>query len=418
MPRNIREVYEDGTNLLRKFNERLNPVIPEEFGGGSFSYFDGAELGYPVVVDDDLTKDWLELNYLFSTGFRPDRRPGIGEIGADIRTVEEIDGQKYLTVPIVLMDATIRALSDFRDVEVVCSEWLDNQANYSEAVSALYNKVEDLSEQHPQLEGFKKIFEKAGGYIGYQRVGLPSEDFVHGLGRLGALLEDLSENETSREASRLSQELMKYSSAIPQMKNIREYHKNVPHITDDGIIRISTPPASGGLCMHTHPGYDDSYEALPSQSDLIIIAAQSGSVGVFHIGAGETRGEHYIMHIPRKFFFDEVREIVDKERVSDETGIVQIKQTVLDRRLDDIMDGEILGFKIDGNNGRRIAVLSPVVTAREYERHKGFLESGDLEGQPFGVKDMLLDAGHGYARYQDEVKDFLAENIGNLTKGE
>lgn len=410
--KNIAEIYQDKNNLLKKFNESLRPSIPKEFGASGFSYFDGSKLGPPVVVEDDLARNWLELNYLFSTGFRPNHRPGVGEIGADIRSVKEIDGQKYLTIPVGLLDDVVRALSDFRSIEGVCSEWLENQERCTTSISELYKKVKSLSEHHPPLKEFKEMFGITAEYIGC--VGLPSEDFVSRLEKLSASLRDLSEYGILQETSCLNQELKKYGSAIPQLSKIRGYHKSVPHISDDGMIRIDSPAASGGLCMHTHPGYDDPYHALPSLSDLMLIAAQAGALGshVIHVGGGETQGEHYVMHLPRKFFFEEVKQRVDKERVSDETAIIQIKQRVLDRRLDDLIEGEILGFKIDGKTKKRIAVLSPLVASREYKKHRKYLESRELERQPFGVKGILLEFREGYVSYDVEVKNLLAQKIG------
>lgn len=413
MSKNIREVYEDRDNLMRTFNESLTISIP---GRETFSFFKGYELGSPVVMADDLATKWLELNYLYSTGFRPNMLPGVGEIGADIQTNLN-DNQKYMTVPLVLMDKVIMALTDFREVEEICSEWVAHQNKYSVLIEELSNQVNSLSGKHSQLEEFKEIFGNTIGYIGWQHIGLPSENFVTGLKRLSESLIGLEE-ETAQEAFQLNQELKKYSAVIPLLLKIRKYHKKVPFISDDEMVRIYSPAASGGLCLHTHPGYEDPYNSLPSQNDLTLIAAQCGAIPVRHLGGGETQGEHYIMHIPRKIFFDEVKKIVDQESINDETSIIQVKQTVLDNRLDDIMAGEILGFKIDGNKrkNRKTVVLNPVVASQEYARHQSYFKSMGLVGEPLGVDDILLDIGEGCIDYDNKIKQILAKNIGRFSK--
>jgi hypothetical protein len=389
MTRNIVDVYEDSNNLLARLNERFRVGIT-----GGYPLFDDSRLANPVVVQDDLTRKWLEINYLFSTGFKPGGRPGIGEVGADIETVRDIDGNKYIVTNMFALDRILQALNDFRAIEDIFAEWEDKKDGYENRISELRERVDSLSEQYPQLSEFKDMLEHPEGYIGHQYIGLPSENFINGLERLGRALRTVSEE--SQEATELSRELRRFSEAMPRLREIRKYHKGVPLLSDDGLIRIYTPPASGGICMHTHPGYDDPYNALPSKDDLTIIAAQCGSIGISHIGGGETQGEGYTMHIPRKFFFEEVRKLVEKEGVSDEQDIIHLKLDVLNRRLDDIMDNEVLGFKVDGNSEERIALLSPLVSSREYERHRSYFESRDLEGIPFGVSGMLLDKGDAY----------------------
>jgi len=402
MPKNIAAIYKDKRNLLKQFNGILHSALLGEKNITS-------ELSCPVVVDDSLAKKWLEMNYLFATGFRPHQRPGVGEIGADIKKNDR-NGKKYLTVHFGLLNNVVRALADFRTVENSYAEWQIQQKAYEKEISGLQKQIQNLSKNHPQLQRFQELFGETKGYIGWQYIGLPSEKFVQGLQDLNEALKTIKHPQISESLSittRLHQELSKYSSLIPQLSKIREYHKKVPHISD-GMIFIDSPAASGGICMHTHPGHDDPYHSLPSPQDSFILIAQIGFFpNIVHVGGGETQGEHYIMHVPRKYFFDEVKHLVDSRGVSDEYGIIQIKKEVLNKRLDDIMEDEILGFKIAGKDGKAV-VLNPVITEREYRKHKKQLKSKE----PFEVEDLLLATGYEYVHCVPEVTEFLAKNLG------
>jgi len=116
----------------------------------------------------------------------------------------------------------------------------------------------------------------------------------------------------------------------------------------------------------------------------MILAAQCGTIPIMHIGGGETTGETYVMHIPRKLFFSEVQQVVDKRGLTDVQDVLKVSQDVFNRNLEGLVGDEILGLKINKSVlGEKIAVISPIVTESEYEKHMTYFDSN-------GIQEFLL----------------------------
>jgi len=407
--KNIRQVYEDSKEVMDVFNKIA-------LDASLLTLFESSELGGPIVMDDKLARNWLETNYMHSTSFRPGRFPGVGEIGGDIRMMS--DDKKYLVVPFGLLEGATRALTDFRQFEPLYLDWMKMSEQYETEIAELRQRITRLADTNPELAEAKELFATPQGFIGWQDTGLPSERFVVGLGGLAGKLESLAnaDGEVSRAielAQHLGGELRKYSSAIPEIAKIRKYHKNIPFIASDGLIRIGTPAASGGLCMHTHPAEDETLMSLPGKNDLFLISAQAGNnLAICHIGGGETQGEHYVMHVPRKYFFKEVQERVDSGKPENWKDIEKIKQEVLERRFPDIISGEILGFRVDGKSRRHAAILNPVVCRSEYQLHEAYLRDNAPTARDFPATEMLLQVGRNdYVAYNAEIRDITSNEI-------
>lgn len=431
MTKNVVAIYEDEEGLLKRFNDSLTPNLPnwvrqaeKERGVQPFSYYDSSKLGNPTVVADEIAKRWLELNYLFATDFAPKRKPGVGLTGADIRTVDPQNKNiKYLTTDIGLFAFTLKALKDFRLIEPIQEEYFANFDKYHAQVNMVVSGLEKLMQKHPELERFRKPFENTQGYVGFTPTYMPSQEFVGGLNDLGKALEDISSKdelaiEVGKTATELSVELDKYSALIPKMAEIRKYHKTIPFISSDGFIRLNSPVASGGLCMVTFPAYDDPYNCLPSDSALFLLASQTGSLshlGVAPVvGAGETQGEQYIMHVPRKHFFEEVQKEVDDKNSTNIKEVIEIKRAVLEKRFDDIMRDEILGFRTSAKRDDRTVVLSPVISEREYERNKSYLKSHFYSPENLDLQGVLIEVASRYVPYNDQIKALMISNMDKL----
>ncbi len=413
MIKNIVDVLEDKENLLKTFEQNKGP-------SKSFTFFDKSELGDIIVVDNEIAKQWLEINYLFSTQFYPQGLPGIGEIGADIREIKEIDGETYLVVGIALIYYAVKALRDFRKSESQILNWKNNKEYYINKTQELTKQIKKLPQDSINLEPFKNMFKDPQASIGWQYIDLPSPEFVKNLEDLETELKN--SNTKANKALKIIKELKElkqYSTAIDDLKKIREYHKKVPYIGDE-MIRTCSPAASGGLCLHTHPGFDHPYNALPSGGDLLLVGAQAGTLGIniVHIGAGSQEGEHYVMHIPRDEFFEQVKEIVDNKELTDEEETAKIKLEVFEQRLDYIINDQILGFKVNGNNGHRIMQLSPIITKKEFDKHKQYLADNHYGTQELHLKDIIFDTGEGYIIYDNNARDVTMKILGSISKQE
>ena len=235
---------------------------------------------------------------------------------------------------------------------------------------AIYKSVKQLNEQHKEKD--LELPEYFNGFVGWQAINLPSKDLVDKLEKLGKILPNLSAPATGVLASGLARDIKKYSDALEELAKTRNHGKTVPYISRDGFIRTRSPAYSGGLCWHSHPGNDDCLGSLPSVADLMLVAADCGAIPVMHIGGGETRGEIYIPHLPKKYFFEEVKARVDAEN-ADTAGVMRIKQAVLEARLDDIMKDEVIAIRANGKNAHRTLTIQPVICEKEYKKHRRFL---------------------------------------------
>ena len=78
------------------------------------------------------------------------------------------------------------------------------------------------------------------------------------------------------------------------------------------------------------------------------------------------------------------------------------------------MQGEILGFKVDGTKGT--AILNPIISAREYEKHKEYFSSKGIKGEVFEFAGILVEAGQYYLPYEDELRDDMIKNMSELVQ--
>jgi len=395
-------------NIVDFYNQKGLVVkeLEEQMGKFTLKPFEKVEVSGPVVISNDLVRQWLDVQYLFSTHFAPGGLPGVAEVGGDILTVE-FDGsqKKVLTAKMYLLDFAQRAMHDFRKIEPICKEWQEKADQYYAQVQEISKIVRPLIEQHPDLIELE-LPEYFNGNIGREIVSLPSMALVE---KLGELLPNFSAVETGALAARLSQEIKKYSDALEELAKTRNHGKTVPYISRDGFIRTRSPAYSGGLCWHSHPGNDDCLGSLPSMDDLMLVAADCGAIPVMHIGAGETKGEIYIPHLPKKYFFEEVKARVDAEN-ADTAGVMRIKQAVLEARLDDIMKDEVIAIRANGKNAHRTLTIQPVISESEYKKHKRFLENMKLAPEEFPTKELMIDVGDGGFLYREE-REKLIETI-------
>lgn len=394
--KNIVDVYNQKDAVIKELEE----LFAESFE--RIKPFERVEVSGPVVISDDLARQWLDVQYLFSTHFAPGGLPGVAEIGGDIWNVE-IDGsqKKILTAKLYLLDFAQRAMRDFRKIEPICKEWQEKVKEYHPQLHTLSAAVKWLSEQHKELKDLE-LPEYFNGCIGWQATRLPGKDIVDKLEKLGEILPNLSPPATATGAlaAGLAGDIKKYSDALEELAKIRNHGKTVPYISKDGFIRTCSPAYSGGLCWHSHPGNDDCLGSLPSMDDLMLVAADCGAIPVMHIGGGETKGEIYIPHLPKKYFFEEVKARVDAEN-ADTAGVMRIKQAVLEARLDDIMKDEVIAIRANGKNAHRILTIQPVISESEYRKHKRFLENRKLAPEEFPTKELMIDVGNGGGPYKE-----------------
>lgn len=401
--KNIVEFYNQKDAVIKELEE----LFAESFE--RIKPFERVEVSGPVVISDDLARQWLDVQYLFSTHFAPGGLPGVAEIGGDILTAE-FDGsqKKFLTAKLYLLDFAQRAMRDFRKIEPICKEWQEKVKEYHPQLHTISQVVQQLSEQHKELKDLE-LPEYFNGCIGWQRISLPGRDISEELEKLGKILPNLSAPATGAIAAKLAPEIKRYSDALEELAKIRKHGKTVPYISRDGFIRTRSPAYSGGLCWHSHPGNDDCLGSLPSMDDLMLVAADCGAIPVTHIGGGETKGEIYIPHLPKKYFFEEVKARVDAEN-ADTAGVMRIKQAVLEARLDDIMKDEVIAIRANGKNAHRILTIQPVVCESEYRKHKNFLENRKLAPEEFPTKELMIDVGDGGFLYKDG-RDKMIESI-------
>ncbi len=413
MIQNIVQVYENSEEILKELDRKTNQAFKRQSGhfsdmiGGKALdlydnyFYESSSLQGPVVLPDDIAKGWLQSNYLWATHFSPGGLPGIGETGADIISR---DDQTYLTANFNMLIGPQVALNHFREVENDYAGWCSKENDFYEA---FYSFAEELKKFPELAESFKEV------KVNNRRSRTPTSEFIKYITRLNSELIDGELKVAAVNLEKLLADLSGLEKIEETFVKIRKGHKGVPYIRDDGMIFIPTPVASGGICAHTHPGYDDPLHAMPSVGDISILAAQSGTDKLFdgHIGGGETQGDAYILHIPKRYFFDEVQElvqekadyIIEKLNGSDEENyrtlmeeVDPLKKEVLKRRITDIMSNQILGFKYSYGSkeqGDRELVVNPVIARSEFEKHKKFLGSKiDLPIAEY----VILSGGNGF----------------------
>ncbi|MBI4153896.1 hypothetical protein HY501_01030 [Candidatus Woesearchaeota archaeon] len=405
MPKNVVDVYRDADALRQRFGKEL-----DRYSGGLALK---AVIGGPVVMRDDMSREWLEINYLFATDFRPGRRPAVGSIGADVREVPEIDGRMYLSVLAPLIFGASGTLNSFRSCEEEYAEWKECRQDYRALIGRLRKAATLISRQHPDSKQLKQLAstireESAGGIIGFRyNSGLPTQRFVNSLSAFMEALPDgdAASDEVRGVATRLHAELPKHSALLRKLRRIRSQHGGIPYISG-GMVRIDAPVASGGVSIFTRPGYGNPYDILPFRNGLLLALADNKKTKFFsaHYGGGKAGEGYCAMHIPRKHFFREVQQAVDDRWVRDKRRVAEIKREVLGRRMDAIMQDEILGFSADARSVNDAVVFAPIVAEREYERHAKELGAMGQAKRDFGAVGTLIDIGDGYMHYDDAIE--------------
>ena len=421
---NIVSVYERSDEVLRRLEQSTNQNVENEMKRlGSATgldmavsnfFYDSSRMGDTVVFPDSVARNWLEVNYLYATHFYPGGLPGVGETGADIKAVE---GQKYMTVRVGLLNSVQRTLHLFRDVEREYSAWTEKRADVYRDISKIFEGLKDN-------EAYKALPDDFRQNAWNPLSGTPARYFYDFVESLDETAHGPEVSEAIRSIKRTASELSRHDFGHVEEKftDIRKGHKGVPHI-EDGMIYINTPAASGGICLHSHPGHHDPLNAILSGNDLSILAAQSGvlfggSYAAGFVGGGETQGEVYVTHIPRKHFFDEIQELVQRsadmlreqmERAGgkpEETfgalnkGVHPIKLSVLELRAGELMNDEILGFRFHytgTQKGERVLVVSPVITRKEFDKNRRFFNRRKIKTHDMPLSGTLISDGQrGY----------------------
>ena len=372
-------------------------------------------MGPPVVIPDLVARHWLEVNYLWATHFYPGGLPGVGETGADLR---HHNGRTYLVSYPGLFNAVQRAFHMVRPVEGGYRAWASVEENVRSLVDCLRPP---LVEALQAREGPGESLQECPRFFHY-RSGTPSPGLFAAALALAARMGAGEATSLASEEKRLVELLhplkeYDFPKIEALFEEIRKFHKGAPTV-HRGFLYLSQPAASGGICLHTHPGSDDPLDALLSASDLTILAAQSGALsGVVHVGGGETQGEVYVFHVPRKHFFDEVDELVQAkgdqilealaraaQKAKGTCAALQVLQSevhplkaeVLTRGMADLMDDEILGFSFkyaSVRDGNREIRASPVVSRTEYEKHKAAVDALGLTGEDLPLEQLLFEKG-------------------------
>ncbi|HDD46538.1 MAG TPA: hypothetical protein ENG42_03605 [Candidatus Aenigmarchaeota archaeon] len=351
MQRDIKWVYKS-KELIREAKKRLYPAIPFEGVIGD-KYFDKIEIGRPLVMSEGVARDWLELNYVFATHFMPKRRPGIGEIGAEVE-------EGKIIIDTSALKKLRWVLERFRDIETDYEDWIKEKEQYEKLTSTLSS-----------ICLLNHIPVDCGIYIGERYMLLPNTKFVDSIKSAGIVDKNI--------VDRLERIVKRYAHLVSVLLEIEEHYTTIPYVDD--MIRLDSPPVEGDITMHTHPGFDDLYEALPSNSD----------VGIFAMG-GKQR--YYVMRVPNNGFFRDVQKIVDSKAL-DEYELINIKR---EKALPAIKDTHILGFCIE-KHGRN-ALLRPVINERGYERYEEWLNANGLYGEDMNVREIELDTGKGKIEYE------------------
>ena len=411
MIRSLRDVVESCVDLLAQMDS-VNMALPPPARCYETSRMDGVR-----VLPDAVALRFLELNYVFGTHFVPGGLSAVGEAAADF---VECGGATYLSLSLSGLLWNCTAFHVLRRAEPLYRQWYAHRDALSTRVHAFLSAVQADDANCYGRTVFQAPDRWSETYVGWQRLGTPSRAFVEAL-------EEFPKQETygelAKAAGRLARDLMPYVPLHDLMTDIcrQVHHDSYPRI-EGNLLVLSTPAASGGASLHTHPASDDLRHALPSENDLLILGAQAGTNALVHAGGGRLRGEHYILLVPREPFFDRVQERIDQSTEFQEhwraligsdcpvtesvwewtIATKEIKEHVAAEILPPFVAQRVLGFHIDLVSGsdQRVAALRPVVAESLLTHDDSILETSGwcIERPP--LASLLVDTGQDYMQFR------------------
>lgn len=385
--------------------------------------FDSVAMDGVVVLKDHMAMRWCEMEYAFNTNFVPGGLPGVGESTADFPTH---DGKTYLAVDLGVMLCNMEAVHLIRPHEALYRKWHSSK-------ETLRRRLDEFLKATLQVDAgvlATKAFGECRTFddrVGWESTGTPTSAVVDALHALAQRLKRRRRKGTTAlaaEGQRIAELLQPFTHFGSVLAQVRKTtgHKSFPHISDD-MIRFYTPAASGGASMHSHCASDDVTNALPSEGDLILIAAGAGIwENVTHLGHGKLQGEHYIMLVPRTPFFETVRQRVDEdaeivatwekmknfgevqretlsERVHEWLKLTQsIKNAVIREVVPRLITERVLGFHVDLIHRRGTALLRPVVAESHLVAYPHLIERAMLSVIRPPIESTLACVGNHYGQ--------------------
>lgn len=417
------------SDVLQHKDEIVQKVLQNGKKTDDFILFSEVEMDGIVVFDDEIASKHLEALYVYDTHLAPHRLPSDGMCIGDIITHDE---KRYFTFHHDVAMSNSAAIHYLREHEKAYVEWNEKSEDLNREAKELIAQVRLVQ---PDCFGLKDIqeFEFISSPIGFfDDVQTPSPSFVQALQKLSGKLratDKANKTNLSKQVADLANKCRPYRRFQGLMKKIRKHHKGMPYIAE-GMIRLSSPSASGGATWHTRSTSDNAERAIPGGTGLTMIAIQAGNMGsnMTHIGSGSCPGEHYFMVVPETPFFALAQKRIDEDQslvpiwneVSVKVGTgpgyydksmkwmratESIKQEVARAIIPDLIVKHVLGFHLDLNKKRNTALIRPVIAQSLFQKEEPLIKQSGLEVIRPHFDGFFAEFCEGYAEFPFKYKD-------------